>query len=464
MTVTESPSVAAPIAAPDHTAPRARKHWIDDWRPEDEQFWADKGAAIAKRNLIFSILSEHIGFSIWTMWSVFVLFMGPDYGFDAGQKFLLTTMPAAVGSIMRLPYTFAVAKFGGRNWSVFAASILLVPSVLAAIFLKPGTSFGTMVAVATVAGVGGGNFSSSMSNIDRFYPQRLKGWALGLNAGGGNLGVAVVQLVGLAVYAIAGAARPRLILAVYIPLIVIATLCASLFMDNLTHASNEKRAMRDVAKVGHTWIISFLYIGTFGSFIGLGFAFGQVLTNEFKDTFDTAVKATYLTFLGPLLGSLIRPVGGRLADKYGGSRISAINFALMALGGVAVYFAAVAHSLPFYVASFIVLFVLTGVGNGSVYKMIPAIFRAKAGLAVHAGADPVDAQRESRRLSAALVGLAGAIGAFGGVLVNLALRQSYLSTKSFNSAYAIFTAFYVVCLIVTWAVYIRPSKRKLDGV
>ena len=133
-----------------------------------------------------------------------MLFLGPAYGFEPSEKFLLTTLPTAVGAALRVPYTFAVARFGGRNWTIISAALLLVPSILTAIVLKPGVSFSTLLIVAAIAGVGGGNFSSSMSNIDAFYPQRLKGWALGLNAGGGNLGVAAVQLVGLAVLATAG--------------------------------------------------------------------------------------------------------------------------------------------------------------------------------------------------------------------------------------------------------------------
>jgi NNP family nitrate/nitrite transporter-like MFS transporter len=185
-----------------------------------------------------------------------------------------------------------------------SSGLLLVPAVLTAIVLKPGVSFGTLLAVALVAGVGGGNFSSSMANIDAFFPQRLKGWALGLNAGGGNLGVAAVQLVGLAVLAIAGAEHPRLILAVYIPLIVVATAGASLRMDNLTSCTNDRGAMREVLREPHSWVISLLYVGTFGSFIGFGFAFGQVLLVQFGDRFDTPIKAASLTFLGPLVGSL----------------------------------------------------------------------------------------------------------------------------------------------------------------
>ena len=172
--------------------------WIDDWRPEDVGFWENGGKQVARRNLVFSILSEHIGFSVWTMWSVLVLFLGPKYGFAPEDKFLLTSVPALVGSVLRLPYTFAVAKFGGRTWTVFSALLLLVPLAGMLAVLKPGVSLNTLLLVAALAGVGGGNFASSMANINTFYPDRLKGRALGLNAGGGNLGVAAVQLVGAA--------------------------------------------------------------------------------------------------------------------------------------------------------------------------------------------------------------------------------------------------------------------------
>jgi MFS transporter, NNP family, nitrate/nitrite transporter len=441
-----------------------RAHWIDDWRPEDPVFWAERGEEIARRNLIFSILSEHIGFSIWSLWSVFVLFLGPQYGFDPGQKFLLTTVPAAVGGAIRLPYTFAVAKFGGRNWTIVSAALLVVPLVASWIVLEPGTSFGTMLAVAAIAGVGGGNFSSSMANIDAFYPQRLKGWALGLNAGGGNIAVAAVQLVGLAVLATAGKEHPRVMIGLYLPLVVVATLGAALRMDNLTHVSNEKRAMRDVVREGHAWIISLLYIGTFGSFIGFGFAFGQVLQVQFGETFDTPIKAAYLTFLGPLLGSLIRPIGGRLADRMGGAKVTFATFGGMAVAASLVLLASTQESLALFLAGFTTLFVLSGVGNGSTYRMIPAIFQAKADRAIGAGAVEAVARRDARRKSRALVGIAGAVGAFGGVLVNLAFRQSFLDTGSGERAYVAFLGLYVLCLAVTWLVYLRPSARRLAGV
>lgn len=188
--------------------PRTGAAPLTPWEPEDAAFWERTGARIARRNLVFSVLSEHIGFSVWSLWSVLVLFLGPEYHIDVAGKFTLTALPTALGAALRLPYTFAVGRFGGRNWTVISALLLLLPTTLAALVLTPGVSYGTLLAVACVAGVGGGNFASSMANINAFYPHRLKGWALGINAGGGNLGVPAVQLLGLLVLATAGAAHP----------------------------------------------------------------------------------------------------------------------------------------------------------------------------------------------------------------------------------------------------------------
>ncbi|GAA2478925.1 nitrate/nitrite transporter [Winogradskya humida] len=441
-------------AALDRPALTVHGHWIDDWRPEDPAFWERTGARVARRNLAFSIFSEHIGFSVWTLWSVLVLFLGPAYGIDPAGKFLLTAVPALVGAVLRIPYTFAVARFGGRNWTIVSASLLLVPTLLVAFLLEPGVSYSTLLILAAVAGVGGGNFASSMANINAYYPDRLKGWALGINAGGGNLGVAAVQLVGLFVLAVFGAGSPGLVAGIYIPLVVLAALGSALFMDNLSQARNEKRGMRDAVRERHTWVMSLLYIGTFGSFIGFGFAFGQVLQVQFADVFSTPVKAAYLTFLGPLLGSLIRPVGGALADRLGGARVTFWNFVAMAAGAGTVLLASQLRSLPLYLVGFVALFVFSGLGNGSTYKMIPRIFAVR-----HPGDE-----HEARRLSGAVIGIAGAIGAFGGVLVNLAFRQSFLTYHTADAAYLTFIGFYALCVLVTWAVYLRPSPRRLAGV
>lgn len=452
----------APTASEVTASPRGR--WLTDWRPEDTAFWQRTGRRVAARNLAVSVFTEHIGFSVWSLWSVFVLFLTPEYGISAdprsaaGEKFLLTTLPTALGAGVRLPYTFAVAKFGGRNWTVTSALLLLVPTVAAAVVLKPGVSYGTLLVLAALAGVGGGNFASSMANINSFYPQRAKGWALGLNAGGGNVGVAVVQLVGLAVLAEAGKDHPRLLLAGYIPLVVAGALLAALLMDNIASVSNEKRAMRDACRDPHTWVVSVLYIGTFGSFIGFGFAFGQVLSNQFATHFMSAgsvdpVKIAYLTFLGPLIGSLIRPVGGRLADRFDGARTTFWNFGAMAVGAAVVLVASTQDSLPLFYIGFLALFVLSGIGNGSTYKMIPSICTRRY-------AD----QHEARRMANAVIGIAGSIGAFGGVLVNVAFRQSFLSTKTGDAAYLGFIVFYLLCLALTFAVYLRGRDRSVATV
>jgi NNP family nitrate/nitrite transporter-like MFS transporter len=453
------------VEALDLAAPVTRRgRWIADWRPEDPAFWAGTGARVARRNLISSILCEHVGFSVWTMWSVIVLFLGPAYHIDPAGKFLLTAVPALVGSLLRLPYTFAVAAFGGRNWTIVSALLLLAPTIGLLVLLRPGVSYGTLVLLAAVAGVGGGNFASSMANINAYYPERLKGWALGINAGGGNLGVAAVQLVGLLVLAVAGAGHPRLVAGVYLPLIVLAALVASLTMDNLATARNDKRGLRDVARHADTWVMSLLYIGTFGSFIGFGFAFGQVLQIQFAASFRTPVDAAYLTFLGPLLGSLVRPVGGAMADRLGGARVTAWTFVAMAGAALTVLIASRERSLLLFLTGFTALFVFSGVGNGSTYKMIPAIFRARLALTTATAVPGPAADQEARRLSSALIGLAGAIGAFGGVLVNVAFRQSFLATHTGDAAYLGFIAFYAFCCGLTWVVYRRPSPGRLVGV
>ncbi|MFE3638655.1 nitrate/nitrite transporter [Streptomyces sp. NPDC059168] len=431
--------------------PHQGSHWIEEWDPEDESFWESKGRRIARRNLAFSVISEHIGFSVWSMYSVLALSMGPEYGIDPAGKFFLVAVASLVGAILRVPYGFAIARFGGRNWTVFSAGLLLVPTVSLLFVMEPGTSYTTFMVVAVLTGVGGANFASSMTNINNFYPLRLKGWALGMNAGGGNIGVAVVQLVALLVIGVAGAGHPRVLLSVYVPLIVVATLLSARFMDNLGPVRNDTGAAKEAVREKHTWIMSVLYIGTFGSFIGYSFAFGLVLQNQFG---RTPLQAASLTFIGPLLGSLIRPVGGRLADRLGGARVTLWNFAAMFAASGVVVLASLQKSLPLFIAGFVALFVLTGVGNGSTFKMIPGIYRAKASAQ---GMEGEAAAVYARRLSGASMALIGAVGALGGLGINLTLRQSFLSYGSGTGAFLAFLAYYGLCFVLTWAVYLRRT-------
>jgi NNP family nitrate/nitrite transporter-like MFS transporter len=445
-----------------------RSHVLSDWDPEDMVAWEAGNKRIARRNLIWSVAAEHIGFSIWSIWSVMVLFMPASvYGFSAGDKFLLGATATLVGACLRFPYTFATARFGGRNWTVFSALVLLIPTIGTMLLLaNPGLPLWPYLVCAALAGLGGGNFASSMTNINAFYPQRLKGWALALNAGGGNLGVPVVQLVGLLVIATVGNRQPYWVCAVYLALLAIAGIGAAIYMDNLQHYRIEMSTMRAVLSERHTWVIALLYIGTFGSFIGFSFAFGQVLQMNFiaggQNTAQASLHAAQIAFLGPLLGSLSRVYGGRLADRLGGGRVTLGVFCSMILAAGILVSAGTfgshgtgrAHvaTMVGYVIGFVALFILSGIGNGSVYKMIPSIFEARSH-SLQVG--ETERRQWSRSMSGALIGLAGAIGALGGVGVNLALRQSYLSSGGATAAFWAFGLFYVAASVLTWAVYVR---------
>src|SRR5262245_32789845 len=164
--------------------------WIENYNPEDETFWQHTGRAIARRNLIWSIVGENLGFSVWLVWSAVAANL-PRAGFPytTDELFFLVALPGLVGALCRFPYTFAVARFGGRNWTIFSVLILLVPSAsLAILVTRPTTPLWLMALGASTAGLGGGNFASSMANISFFYPDKDKGFALGMNAAGGNIG------------------------------------------------------------------------------------------------------------------------------------------------------------------------------------------------------------------------------------------------------------------------------------
>ncbi|WP_017555870.1 MFS transporter [Nocardiopsis baichengensis] len=446
------------------TAHRPGGRWIAHWDPEDREFWEDQGRRIARRNLWASVFAEHLGFSVWSIWSVLTLFMVPETGFDfsPAQKFLLVSVVSLVGAVLRVPYTLAVPMLGGRNWTVVSVLTLLVPTVIAVVLIQsPGTPFWVFLLLAATAGVGGGNFSSSMANINFFFPEREKGLALGLNAGGGNVGVAVVQLAGLGVIAAVGVAGGWALAGLYIPLLLVAAVVSWTRMDNLGTARADVGAQVAAAKDRDFWIMSLLYIGTFGSFIGYSFAFGLLLQNQFG---RSPLEAAAVTFIGPLIGSLIRPLGGLMADRFGGARVTLWNFAAMAAGTGLIIAASASGSLAVFTGAFIVLFVLTGIGNGSTYKMIPAIYAARAADLAARGTPRRRAEEHFRRVSGAALGLVGAVGAMGGVGINLVFRQSFASTGGAVSAYTAFLAFYLVCFAVTWAVYLRrPTAVRPDA-
>ena len=444
-TTTTAPATSAAAPAQATTTTARPGAWIDHWDPEDDAFWEGGGRAIARRNLYPSIFAEFLGFAVWASWSIVVPQLAAvGFSLTVDQQFWLVALPALVGATLRIPYTFAVPRFGGRNWTVVSALLLLLPATaLAVVVTNPATPFWALMGVAALAGLGGGNFASSMANISFFYPEREKGKALGLNAAGGNIGTAFVQFtVPVVIVAGTGLALERAGL-MFIPLIILAAALAWRRMSNLSGAKADYRAFGAATRNRHTWIISFLYIGTFGSFIGYAGAFPTLLKGQFPEV------ALNLAFLGALVGSLARPAGGMLADRLGGARVTIASFAVMAAGAVGAVAALRQHSFGLFLGSFLVLFVATGAGNGATYRMIPAVFQV--------GATTPDRAARARKAAAGCIGIAGAVGAFGGFLIPRGFAVSTNLAGSLQPALWAFVAMYAVMGAVTWWVYRRRA-------
>jgi NNP family nitrate/nitrite transporter-like MFS transporter len=455
---TAPPHGAPPQAAPESTAPALATRpgrWIDNWNPEDTAQWASRGRAIARRNLNWSIFAEFLGFVVWQLWSIVAVTL-PKAGFDlgTGEIFWLISIPSLVGATLRIPYSFLVPRFGGRNWTIISAGLLLLPTIALAVCVSnPETPFGVLLAAAALAGFGGGNFASSMSNITYFYPQREKGWALGLNAAGGNLGASVAQFVVPIVITIGAGATLNLPVAgwIWIPFILVAMIGAARFMDNLSNAKADLAGSAAALKEPHLWLLSLLYIGTFGSFIGFASVFPKLIADQFPDFSTIAVggASVSLAFLGALVGSLARPYGGRLSDRFGGARITMVAFAAMGTITVGVLLTLPLGDFWLFLGCFLLLFAAAGIGNGSTYRMVPVVFAVRGG-----GTGDVSTQRKA----AAALGLISAIGAYGGFLIPQALNLSFQATGGYAGAFLGFVVGYAVLLVLTYVVYVRSGR------
>jgi NNP family nitrate/nitrite transporter-like MFS transporter len=453
---------------------------ISHWDAEDVAAWEAGGKSVARRNLFWSIVIVHLGYSIWSLWPVMALFMPKDvYGFSAGDKLLLGMTATLVGACLRPTYAVATAIFGGRTLAMFSAFALVIPVIGAMVLLAhPGLPLWPYLVCAGLTGMGGGNFATSASNANAFYPHRLKGAALGLAGGLGNLGVPMMQIVGLVVIATVGDRRPFWVCGLYLVLLITAGIGATLSMNNVAQHRVELRRLRiilsAVIATRDTWLLSLLYLGSYGSFIGFAFAFAEILQTGFmaggQSASQAALHAAELAFIGPLLGALARVYGGRLADHIGGGRVTLLVFVAMVLAagmliGVATF--EDPHAGPVsdstmagYVACFIVLFVLAGLGNGSVYKMIPTVFQTY-GRAL----DMSDAEhsRWAQLISGIAIGVVAGVGTLGGVGINLVLRQSFVATGTMTSAFWIFLSCYVIAAVITWFRYVRRPVGTLAG-
>jgi NNP family nitrate/nitrite transporter-like MFS transporter len=467
---------ALPEMQPIHGAAQQgalRGRAIEDWRPEDEAFWQQKGRAIARRNLWVSIPCLLLAFAVWMVWSVVVAKLpAVGFRFDTDQLFWLAALPGLSGATLRIFYSFMPPIFGGRLWTTLSTWSLMIPALGIGFAVQdPATPYWMFLALALLCGFGGGNFASSMANISFFFPKREKGNALALNAGLGNLGVSVVQFVvplvitagvfgalggGPAMVGGTGAAAPLWLQNagfVWVPFIAAAAFAAWFRMDDL---ASMKASFADQAVIfqrRHTWIMCFLYTGTFGSFIGYSAGFPLLARTQFP-----AVDALQFAFLGPLVGALSRSMTGWVSDRWGGGRVTFWVFAVMAAGvyGV-IHFLGIKDqpgAFTGFFACFMLLFLASGVGNASTFQMIPAIMGKEIGRlmpASEASARRTQADKES----AAIIGFTSAIAAYGAFFIPKSYGTAIALTGSPVAALWGFLAFYIVCIAVTWAIYTR---------
>ncbi len=530
------------------------KPHLEFWDTENEKFWEREGKKIANTNLWISIPNLLLAFAVWIIFSIMVvkiqqihdlnptMYAFADMGSPTGDNYkaLLFTLPAVAGlsgATLRVPNSFMIAISGGRVTKTMTSLLLLTPALLLGIFIQdPNVAFTTLVIIAVMVGVGGGAFASSMSNISFFFPKKMQGTALGLNAGLGNVGVSIMQLAAplvmtfqlfgslsgpaaqtekgtiyiangaliwvplAAIFMLAawfkmnslpqhdvgnttksilkffwlemlgflGAgvgvtllladwgeafSKPPLNLVKLFVIVTIAVIVTLVLMKYLSlkeiKGSLEKQF--EIFSEKHNWVMTYLYIMTFGSFIGFSAAFPKLILDSFGylpggATNPNAPDPAAFAWLGPLVGSLVRPIGGWMSDKWGGARVTHWDTIVMILSTLGVgYILILAKNsdtpevyFPIFLTLFLILFITTGIGNGSTFRMVPIIFeKEKAG--------PV-------------LGWISAIAAYGAFIIpsifGIATKQGVPHFAMFG-----FAIYYITCLALNWWYYARKNAE-----
>jgi len=461
------------------SAPSARRgRVLTLWTPEDKSFWEREGEAIAKINLWISVPALFLAFAIWQVWSVVAVGL-PALGFkySTNQLFWLAAAPALSGATLRIFYSFIVPVVGGRRWTAISTATLLIPAIGIGMAVQDNTTeYPVMLVLALLCGLGGGNFSSSMANISFFFPKERKGSALGVNAGLGNLGVSVVQflsplVVTAGVFGVFGGDAQTIVkngqalqvwtqnaAFVWVPWIALTAIAAWFGMNDIADAKASFAAQATIFRRKHNWLMCVLYLGTFGSFIGYAAGFPLLIKSQFP-----SVNPLAYAWMGPLVGAVVRPFGGWLADKLGGARVTFWNFVVMAAGvlGVLAFLPHQGQGGNFtgFFLAFLVLFMTTGIGNGSTFRMIPVIFLTQAldGVDRRDEAAVARATKEGNTEGAATLGFTAAMAAYGGFFIPKSYGTSISLTGGPEAALYVFFAFYLVCIAVTWWHYARKN-------
>lgn len=453
---------------------------ITEWNPENKEFWEKEGKRIATRNLWISIPALFLAFAVWMVWSVVVVNLTTiGFTFDPNKLFWLAALPGLTGATLRIFYSFMVPIFGGRKWTTISTASLLIPAIGIGFAVRdPSTSYTTMLILALLCGFGGGNFASSMANISFFYPKAQKGTALGLNAGLGNLGVSAMQfLVPLVITtgmfsALCGDPQICVIKGqttsiwmqnagfVWVPLILTSTIAAWFGMNDIASAKASFKEQSIIFKRRHNWIMCWLYLGTFGSFIGYSAGLPLLIKSQFP-----AENPTQYAFLGPLVGALARPLGGWVADKLGGARVTLWNFIVMAAAVFGVLFflphGGLGGDFWGFLALFILLFFTTGIGNGSTFRMIPVIFLTERQRDAQGKDTEAQEQafKDAGKEAAAVLGFTSAFAAYGAFFIPKGFGTSIAATGGPQAALYGFVFFYVTCIITTWWYYSRKNAE-----
>lgn len=450
---------------------------LTEWHPEDKAFWEADGRRIARRNLWISIPALMLAFAIWMVWSVVVAKLPAiGFAFTPEQLFWLAALPGLSGATFRIFYSFLVPIFGGRLWTTLSTASLLIPAVgIGYAVQNPQTPYLIFLVLALLCGLGGGNFASSMANISYFFPKAEKGNALALNAGLGNLGVSVMQFVvplviTAGVFGTLGG-QPQPMSAgghlwmqnagfVWVPFIIAATIAAWAGMNDIADAKASFAEQAVIFSRKHNWLMCILYTGTFGSFIGYAAGFPLLAKLMFPD-----VNALPYVFLGPLVGALARAGTGWVADRFGGERVTFWTFAgmIVAVFGVISFLPSGGAAGNFwgFFGCFMVLFLLTGIGNASTFQMIPAIMRKEVAR-LEPGLTGGDLVRQSDKESAAIIGFTSAIAAYGAFFIPKSFGTSIAMTGGAEVALYAFLGFYVSCIAITWWFYTRPGGLLFD--
>jgi NNP family nitrate/nitrite transporter-like MFS transporter len=431
---------------------------LQRWEPENQEFWTDVGARLARRTLWITTGALTLSFSTWFMWSAIVVKL-PELGFrlTSPQLFWLAAIPGLVGATLRIPYSFIVQIFGTRLVVASATASLLIPSVGIGIAVQdPTTPYGVLLFLAATAGLGGANFSAFMSSTSYYYPKARQGTALGLQAGIGNFGVSLVQLLTPLVITLplfgplGGAPLPSAKGApVWIQNAALLWVLPVLFFSIAAAVGLRRipvvgtlRQQSVIFRRKHTWLMTSLYFMTFGTFSGFSAALA-LLIRELFGKLEGAPDPLHYAFLGALIGSATRPLGGWISDKLGGARVTLACAVLLLASTLALPAftkpTSAAEFVPFLVVV-LVLFLAAGIGNGSTFRMIPIIFPPKE-------AGPV-------------LGWTAAIAAYGAFLVPMAVSASLARFGSPDVAFYVFAAFYAVNLGICWWFYARKGAER----